>query len=47
MVSEVLALPEVQDKPATPAVKKVAGKETGADRYQKLKSCLKTVNQPI
>ncbi|MDV5583905.1 DUF927 domain-containing protein [Enterobacter hormaechei] len=37
MVSEVLALPEVQDKPAMPARKKVAGKETGADRYQKLK----------
>ena len=30
-------LPEVQDKPAMPARRKVAGKETGADRYQKLK----------
>lgn len=37
MVSEVLALPEVQNKPAMPARKKAAGKETGADRYQKLK----------
>lgn len=46
MVSEALALPEVQNKPAMPA-RKGGGKRERADRYQKLKSFLKAENQPI
>ncbi|EJJ1126596.1 toprim domain-containing protein [Escherichia coli] len=37
VVSEVLALPEMLEKPALPARKKAAGKETGAQRYTRLR----------
>lgn len=37
MVSEALALPEIQEKPALPARKKAAGKEAGAERYTRLR----------
>ncbi|EPS4288698.1 primase-helicase zinc-binding domain-containing protein, partial [Salmonella enterica subsp. enterica serovar London] len=37
MVSEVLALPEILEKPALPARKKAAGKEAGAERYTRLR----------